>query len=152
MKNGSFARFARAVFIFVHFIAVLVLSTTCNDLFCRCVDDVSTKRLIFIFWRSFLFLSLVKCCFLNKNEKRTSMPCTSGKEYLIVTRRHWIAVFTVCLRLHGDEVYGPIKWKMTYALTSFRAVFKWLSKNQNQSHYSDQSQQERTAQWTNHNS
>ena len=33
MKNGSFARFARTVFIFVHFIAVLVLSTTWNDLF-----------------------------------------------------------------------------------------------------------------------
>ena len=33
-----------------------------------------------------------------------------------------------------------------------RAVFKWLSKNQNQSNYSDQSQQEQTAPWTNHNS
>ena len=33
-----------------------------------------------------------------------------------------------------------------------RAVFKWLSKNQNQSNYSDQSQQEQTARWTNHNS
>ena len=33
-----------------------------------------------------------------------------------------------------------------------RAVFKWLSKNQNQSNYSDQSQQERTARWTNHSS
>ena len=35
---------------------------------------------------------------------------------------------------------------------NFRAVFKWLSKNQNQSSYSDQSQQEQTARWTNHNS
>ena len=34
----------------------------------------------------------------------------------------------------------------------FRAVFKWLSKNQNQSNYSDQSQQEQAAPWTNHNS
>ena len=35
----------------------------------------------------------------------------------------------------------------------FRAVFKWLSKNQNQSNnYCDQSQQEQTARWTNHNS
>ena len=32
------------------------------------------------------------------------------------------------------------------------AVFKWLSKNQKQSNYSDQSQQEQTARWTNHNS
>ena len=33
-----------------------------------------------------------------------------------------------------------------------REVFKWLPKNQNQSNYSDQSQQEQTARWTNHNS
>ena len=33
-----------------------------------------------------------------------------------------------------------------------RAVFKWLSKNQNQSNYSDQSQMGQTAGWTNHNS
>ena len=33
-----------------------------------------------------------------------------------------------------------------------RAVFKWLSKNQNQSNYSDQSQHEQTALWTNHSS
>ena len=33
-----------------------------------------------------------------------------------------------------------------------RAVFKWLWKNQNQSNYSNQSQQEQTAPWTNHNS
>ena len=31
------------------------------------------------------------------------------------------------------------------------AVFKWLLKNQNQSNYFDQSQQEQAAQWTNHN-
>ena len=30
------------------------------------------------------------------------------------------------------------------------AVFKWLSKSQNQSNYSDQSQQEQAARWTNH--
>ena len=44
MKNISFARFARAFFIFVHFTAILVPSTTWNDLFCRWVDDVSTWR------------------------------------------------------------------------------------------------------------
>ena len=35
---------------------------------------------------------------------------------------------------------------------SYRPVFKWLSKNQNQSNYSDQSQQEQAARWTNHSS
>ena len=38
-KNNSFARFARAVFIFD--ISLLVLSATWNDLFCSCVDDAT---------------------------------------------------------------------------------------------------------------
>ena len=52
MKNRIFARFARAVFIFWHFEEVLVLSTTWNDLFCSCVDDVS------IWWQMFTFVVL----------------------------------------------------------------------------------------------
>ena len=52
MKNRIFARFARAFFIFWHFEDVLVLSTTWNDLFCSCVDDVS------IWWQMFNFVSL----------------------------------------------------------------------------------------------
>ena len=49
MKNSIFARFARAFFIFWHFEDVLVLSTTWNDLFCSCVDDVSTWSKMFNF-------------------------------------------------------------------------------------------------------
>ena len=52
MKNRIFARFARAFFIFWHFVDVLVLSTTWNDLFCSCVDDVS------IWWQMFNFVFL----------------------------------------------------------------------------------------------
>ena len=52
MKNSIFARFARAFFIFWHFVDVLVLSTTWNDLFCSCVDDVS------IWWQMFNFVLL----------------------------------------------------------------------------------------------
>ena len=52
MKNNNFARFARAFFIFWHFEDVLVLSTTGNDLFCSCVDDVS------IWWQMFNFVLL----------------------------------------------------------------------------------------------
>ena len=52
MKNRIFARFARAFFIFWHFQDVLVLSTTSNDLFCRCVDDVS------IWWQMLNFVCL----------------------------------------------------------------------------------------------
>ena len=53
MKNIIFARFARAFFIFWHFVDVLVLSTTWNDLFCSCADDVS------IWWQMF---NLVVSC------------------------------------------------------------------------------------------
>ena len=52
MKNRIFARFARAFFIFWHFEDVLVLSTTWNNLFCSCVDDVS------IGWQMFNFVFL----------------------------------------------------------------------------------------------
>ena len=52
MENSIFARFARAFFIFWHFEDVLVLSTTWNDLFCSCVDDVS------IWWQMFNFVFL----------------------------------------------------------------------------------------------
>ena len=52
IKNSIFARFARAVFIYRHFVDVLVLSTTWNDLFSSCVDDVS------IWWQMFNFVLL----------------------------------------------------------------------------------------------
>ena len=48
------------------------------------------------------------------------------------------------------SIWLPCTYKFLYI--QFEAVFKWLSKNQNQSNYSDQSQQEQTALWTNHNS
>ena len=38
----SFARFARAFFIFVYFAAFLVFSTTLNDLLCSCLDYETT--------------------------------------------------------------------------------------------------------------
>jgi len=51
-KNNSFAHFARAFFIFLHFTDVLVLSVTWNDLFCSCVDVVN------IWWQMFNFVLL----------------------------------------------------------------------------------------------
>ena len=53
VKNNRFARFARAFFIFGHSADVLVLSTTWNDLFCSCEDDVST------WWRNVQFCLLI---------------------------------------------------------------------------------------------
>ena len=49
MKNRIFARFARAFFLFRHIVDALVLSTTWNDQFCRCVDDVSVWCQMFNF-------------------------------------------------------------------------------------------------------
>ena len=50
MKNGTFARFARAFSFFVHLAAVLVFSTTWNDNFCSRVDDVIAWLLILNFF------------------------------------------------------------------------------------------------------
>ena len=47
MKNSSFARFARAFFIFGDLPDVLVLSTTWNYLFGSCVNDVNIWRQVF---------------------------------------------------------------------------------------------------------
>ena len=49
MKNSNFAR---AFSIFWHFEDFLILSTTWNDRFCSCVDDVS------IWWQRFNFVLL----------------------------------------------------------------------------------------------
>ena len=49
MKNNSFARFAQAIFISVHFADVIVLSTKWNDLFCNCGDEVSMTNANFVF-------------------------------------------------------------------------------------------------------
>ena len=67
MKNRIFARFARAFFIFWHFEDVLVLSTTWNDLFCGCVDDVSIWRQMF----NFVFLSRKRWFQFNSRIVRT---------------------------------------------------------------------------------
>ena len=61
MKNSIFARFARAFFIFWHFVDVLVLSTTWNDQFCSWVDDVST------WWQMFNFVFLCPKCWFQFN-------------------------------------------------------------------------------------
>ena len=63
MKNRIFARFARALFIFWHFEDVLVLCTTWNDLFCRCVDDVSR------WWQMFNFVFLCPKRWLQFNSR-----------------------------------------------------------------------------------
>ena len=63
----TFACFARAFFISLHFAVVLVLSTTLNDQFGRCVDDESTWRQIFML----VFLSLRRWFQFNSRILRT---------------------------------------------------------------------------------
>lgn len=64
-KNSIFVLFARAFFTSVHFAAVLVLSTTWNNLFCSCVYNVTTCRCsihslwFFFFFTLLLFASLL---------------------------------------------------------------------------------------------
>ena len=88
MKNNSFARFARAFFIFWHFEDVLVLSTTWNDLFRSCVDDVS------IWWQMFNFVCLCLKLWFQFNSRiiRThfSSIMTLNKWKLVAETRRYI--------------------------------------------------------------
>ena len=78
MENRIFARFARAVFIFWHFKDVLVLSTTWNDLFCSCVDDVS------IWWQMFNFVFLCPKRWFQFNSRTVKTHFSS-----VMTLNNW---------------------------------------------------------------
>ena len=88
MENSIFARFARAYFIFWQFEDVLVLSTTWNDMFCSCVDDVS------IWWQmfNFVFLCPKRLFQFNSRTVRThfSSITTLNNEKLIAETRSYI--------------------------------------------------------------
>ena len=110
MKNSIFAWFARAFFIFWHFKDVLVLSTTWNDLFCSCVDDVS------IWWQMFNFVFLCSKRWFQFNSRivRTHLSskmtlkndCRKAKLYFQMT---FSLPSTSCL-LKLPVVYGLSKW------------------------------------------
>ena len=113
MKNSIFARFARAVFIFCHFVDVLVLSTSWNDLFCNCVDDVS------IWWQMFNFVFLCPKRWFQFNHRivRTHFSSIMGLinwKIIAETRSHifrWRSRFRrrrVCLSslLSGSLSFG----------------------------------------------
>ena len=78
MKNSIFARFARAFFIIWHFEDVLVLSTTWNDLFCSCVDDMSIR------WQMFNFVLLCTKHWFQINSRIVRMHFLS-----IMTLNNW---------------------------------------------------------------
>ena len=81
MKNSIFARFARAFFIFWHSVDVLVLSTTWNDLFCSCVDDVS------IWWQMFNFVFL-------RPKRWFQINCRTVRRHFssIITLNNWTMI------------------------------------------------------------
>ena len=142
MKNSIFARFARAVFIFWHFEDVLVLSTTWNDLFCSCVDDVS------IWWQmfNFVFLRPKRWFQFNSSIVRThfsSILSLNNWKMIAETRSHifrWRSRFRrrrVCLSslisIHrvcreNDVYHNGRRYKF-----SFKCVV-WLWKEKNYNH------------------
>ena len=74
MKNRSFARFARACSIFVHFLLVLVQSTTRNELFCSCVNDLITCQ-----QTSIQLLLLISKPFTQFNCRIVSIYCSANE-------------------------------------------------------------------------
>ena len=95
-KKNAFVRFAhaRAFFIFVHFTAVLVLSTTWNDLFYSCVDDASTWPKCF----KFLFSNLKHSWQFNpgrKVSKHFASQTTWNNREIITENRSYIAPLDV---------------------------------------------------------
>ena len=65
-------------FIFWHFVDVLVLSTTWNDLFCSCVDDVS------IWWQMFNFVLLCPKSWFQFNSRTVETHFSS-----MITLNNW---------------------------------------------------------------
>ena len=96
MKNNTFARFARAFFIFGHLADVLDLSTTWNDLFCSCPDDVS------MWWQMFNFVSLTLKRWFQFNSRivwtHVASVMTLSNSEMIAEMRSYIFSLRSCCR------------------------------------------------------
>ena len=121
MKNSIFARFARAFFISWHFVDVLVLSTTWNDLFCSCVDDVS------IWWQMFNFVFLCPKRWFQINSRTVRghfssiMTLNNWKRSYIFRwhsrfRRRRVCLSSLIRSLSSDEgnCNENVTWKCTF--------------------------------------
>ena len=124
MKNSTFARFALAFFIYWHFEDVLVLSTTWNDLFCSCVDDVS------IWCQMFNFIVLCPKCWSQFNSRtvRThfSSVMTLNNWKMIPETRSYIFRWRSCFRRRRVCLSSllPASWKRwNFKLVSLRGHF-----------------------------
>ena len=111
MKNSIFARFARAFFIFWHFDDVVVLSTTWNDLFFSCVDDMSIWSQMF----NFVFLCPKRWFQFNSRMVRTHFSrimALNNWKTIAETRSYifrWRSRFRrrrVCLKLPNKSEAG----------------------------------------------
>ena len=109
MKNRIFARFARAFFIFWRFEDVLVLSTTWNDLFCSCVDDVNIWRQMF----NFVFYTPQGKCPFTSLARMVFIEIQRMKGLLHITV-FWRCVYRCRRRMHwGDLVRTTARVTMT---------------------------------------
>ena len=95
IKNSTIARFPRAIIIFLHFAAVLVLCTTWNDLFCSFVDDVTTILQIFNFfllppdrWYQFNY-RILRTHFPSIITRNNREMVTEWYEVTFRSRYHW---------------------------------------------------------------
>ena len=133
MKNSIFARFARAFFIFWHFVDVPVLSTTWNDPFCSCVDDVS------IWWRMFNFVFLCPKHWFQINSRTvrryfSSIMTLNNWKMIAETRSYilrWRSRFRwrrVCLKCLWNEIFYYLirksfqndeEWRLFYCDSTF---------------------------------
>ena len=112
MKNIIFARFARAFFIFWHFEDVLVLSTTWNDLFCSCVDDVS------IWWQMFNFVFLCPKRWFQFNSRMIRIHFSS-----IMTSNNW--------KMIAEMRCYIFRWRSRFRRrrVCLSSVFNWSRRN-----------------------
>ena len=142
VKNNIFARFACAFFIFGHSADVLVLSTTWNDLFCSCEDDVSTRWQMF----NFVFLSLKRWFQFNfwivtthfatvmtmNNSEMTAETRSYIFRWLSRCRRRRVCVNSLIPRqeinqYHDRYRYRPQPWWSSPSLSSSSLVPRLFS-------------------------
>ena len=98
-KNSSFARFPRAIFIFVHFIAVLVPWKTWNNLFCNCVDVAS---FLFVLYITKVFIPVKKLKIITTTYLIARKASSCFASQMICTKRKMIAeVRTYIIRWHS---------------------------------------------------
>ena len=126
MKISIFARYARTFFVLWHLEEVPVLSTTWNDLFCSCVDDVS------ICWHMFSFVILCPKRWFQINSRTVRRHFSS-----IMTLNNWKMIaekwsFIFRWRSRFRRRRGCLSCKMCYVVCEVkiaRRFSNWIYKS-----------------------